>query len=272
MKTHESGVRNAARRVSPRQSLAKTNPLGTLQRSALAALAALSVATGGHTAEPPVIDPVPEGATLIRPADSETLQGHVIATLNDPLTEVVAGSTLGTDRFVGELDLMNTGLDVVEPVRFTFSEPRLGFTVPVAIRVNFSRRYETFEGERFYAQELNDLRVKLIVVTKLPIYADPKAAYQEARAWEARLHRRGYETREPRYGLETRASFFAKAHKHYDHGIGSDYPSFNMVALRQGHVGINIKIQRSPHPERDGPEAHGFNIGIVISDLRVGGP
>lgn len=254
-------------RQAARQATATARPS---VRALLVTVWVLAGVAVGHAADYPVHNPVTDGAELIRKAVPNALQGHVIATLNDPLQEVVQGSRLATNKFIGDLDLMNTGLDVVEPVRFTFSEPRIGFTVPAAIRVYFSRRIETFTGDRFYAEEMDDLRVAAIVVTKLPIYADPEAAYQEAQAWEAKLQELGYQIAESSaFGLETRDSFLAKAHKKYDFGIGSDYPSFTVAALRKGHVGININIKRSPHPERDGPEAHGFNIGIAISDLRV---
>jgi hypothetical protein len=217
----------------------------------------------------PVIDPVPAEPGLIRASDRDPLHGHVRATINEPFPRIIERSALPRAKFKGELHRAMNALDVVDPVRFSYTHDALGFTVPAAIRVHLNRRSVTFDGETLLPDGQNDLRVALIVVRKLPIYDNPEDALREAKAWNKRLQQLGYEPAEPHVPNETEASFLDQAHNIYDHGIGEDFPSFRLFSLRHEHIGIKINIQRSPHPERSGPEAHGFNIAIGIKDLRV---
>lgn len=232
------------------------------------ALALLVIATSTQATEYPVHNPVTEDAELIRETFADPVDGHMIVDMSESFAEIIERSTVERDYFASQIERDSPTLDVVRPVRFTYPDADKGFTVPAAMRVYISRRGKKFDGEPNYSNALDAMYAGVIVVRKTPIYAEPEDALAEAQAWASFLEDLGYERAEM-LAERTPEEFLEDAHEYFHKGIAHEYPAFEMSGWRDGHVGIRVTIQRSPHPERDGPEAHGYNIGIGIVDLRV---
>ena len=224
----------------------------------------------GTSREPPVINPVTADSELIRGTFEPPIRGHVVAGINETFASIINSSDMDAVHRTSRDMMIEIGtLDISEPVRFTFNNEQLAFSVPATLRVYLSARTRTFDDEPIFPEKKNELRTDLIAIRKTPIYSNPKAAYQEIKAWEKKLKALGFKEAESRFEDETKESFLAKAHKQLPEAVGSDYPAYDMASFRDENIGLSLSIQRSPHPQRDGPKAHGYNIGISIIDLRV---
>jgi hypothetical protein len=220
------------------------------------------------TAELPVINPVPKDADLIQPVPEPLPTDHVRLELNESFPHIAQRSTLALKRLDWDHIEYWGRIDITYPARFSYTAPDIGFTIPAALRIKLSPRRETFAGKRQLPESLEEMRIGIAFVRKFPVYSDPKAVLEELNGWDKRLKALGYE-RVHREHYETRQEFLAKAHKQYNARIGSEYPGYQMRGWRRGNIGIELEVQRSPHPSKEGPKAHGYNIGVMILDLRV---